>query len=165
MLKVVSVIIVFCCCTLAGFYFSYKLSRRQLFLKDFIAFLKTFETHIRYSSDDIFTLINISMTSASLLSIKEYILNNKGSFNDLWLGSMSQINKQTGLTAQDKALLEEFGASLGTTDGQGQINHIELYTTLFQKACDEAQQELKAKSKLYKMLGFFAGTAFALMVI
>lgn len=165
MIKGVSVIIVFCCFTLAGFYFSYKLSRRQLFLKDFIAFLKTFETHIRYSADDIFTLINMSMTSASLLPIKEYIVSNKGSFNDLWLTSMSLINKQTGLTTQDKALLEEFGAALGTTDGQGQINHIELYTTLFQKSLDEAQEELNAKSKLYKMLGFFAGTAFALMVI
>lgn len=165
MVKLCSLIVAFCCFTLVGFYFSYKLSQRKQFLCEFTLFLNTAETYIRYSGNDIISVIDMSMTSEMLKPIRSYIVSNKDNFVNLWCVSLSKIPKQTGLNSQDFKLLNDFGMQFGATDKEGQISHIELYKSLFDKALSDAEQNVKTKAKLYRMLGIFGGAAFVLMVI
>ena len=69
------------------------------------------------------------------------------------------------LKHEDKQLLCSFGEKLGITDVEGQLKHIELYKGLANAHLDDSKNEIKQKSRLYKTMGFFVGTAAALVII
>lgn len=146
---------------LVGIFFSSRLTARREFLTGFISFLSALETNIRYRSDDIITLIKFSCTSTlvDIFSSKSVV------FKEFWNYSINSIPKTNGLTSEDIKLLYDFGELLGTTDTEGQLNHIALYKELFQTELDKAVEDCKNKSKLYKILGFFSGAAVALILI
>jgi stage III sporulation protein AB len=54
---------------------------------------------------------------------------------------------------------------LGTTDTEGEINHIKLYRELIESNINNSEKELKQKSKLMKLLGLFAGLSLALLLL
>lgn len=83
----------------------------------------------------------------------------------LWNQKISEIPKQCALTDSDIQLLYEFGSALGKTDVEGQSKHIRLYVAEFENQLENAQQAIVKKSKLYKTMGFFVGSAAALMMI
>ncbi len=148
--------------TISGFYFSSKLSKRREFLISFKDFLSALETNIRYRADDIVTLI-ISSSSGTML---EFFSDNIfSSFIDYWNSFVEKIPKTYGLTNEDISLIKEFGKRLGTTDIEGQLNHIELYKNHFETQYKKSEDEYKTKSKLYKVLGFFIGAVIALILI
>ena len=86
-------------------------------------------------------------------------------FYEIWSGRVSVIPSKFGLKNSDRVLLLEFGEQLGKTDVDGQLKHLELYEELFKKQLTDAENEINKKSKLYKTMGFFVGTAAALMII
>ena len=86
-------------------------------------------------------------------------------FYDIWTDRVNTIPTKFGLKNSDRVLLLEFGEQLGKTDVDGQLKHLELYEALFKKQLTDAENEINKKSKLYKTMGFFVGTAAALMII
>ena len=86
-------------------------------------------------------------------------------FYRIWSERVNAIPAKFGLKKGDAALLLEFGEQLGKTDVDGQLKHLELYEALFKKQLTDAENEINKKSKLYKTMGFFVGTAAALMII
>jgi stage III sporulation protein AB len=148
--------------TLLGFLLSSKLNQRKNFLRAFQGFLSALETNIRYRGEDIITLIKISSSSDTL---DFFMDNNSGDFMDYWSSSISSIPKSYGLTLEDLNLLNDFGSLLGTTDIDGQINHIALYKTFFDTQLKKAENDYLTKGKLYKLLGFFAGAVVSLILI
>ena len=69
------------------------------------------------------------------------------------------------LSKSDISMLNDFGGQLGKTDTEGQLKHLELYEVSFSKQLSSALDAITKKSKLYKTMGFFAGSAIALMMI
>ena len=69
------------------------------------------------------------------------------------------------LTDNDESLLTDFFSKLGSTDTDGQLEHINIYKISFKTACDNSLEEYKTKSRLYKALGFFVGASIALMIL
>ena len=61
--------------------------------------------------------------------------------------------------------LTDFFSKLGSTDTDGQLEHINIYKISFKTACDNSLEEYKTKSRLYKALGFFVGASIALMIL
>lgn len=166
MIKYIGAVLFVVCTTLAGQLFSHKLYTRQMFLQEFVTFLNTLETHIRYNNYEIKQLVTKCATSHFFQPIVKVIENDSESpFISLWKEGVKALPRQNGLIKEDYYLILEFGDGLGTTDIEGQINHIDLYKSLFLKAVSNATAEVTSKSKLYKMLGFFAGTAVALLII
>lgn len=149
------------CCTLYGFYRAYGLRLRRGFLVDFIDFLTRLETNIRYFSDDIFKLIRLSAPS----SLSFVFEDKREPFCDYWKSCIKKIPKSYKLTKDDIQKLYEFGETLGTTDAQGQIEHIRVYKSVFEQSLKNARKDCDSKSRLYKTLGFFAGAVLALMII
>ncbi len=78
---------------------------------------------------------------------------------------MLTIPRAYALTKADTDLILQFGAQLGKTDIDGQLKHIKLYKDFFKKQLDEAEEAIAKKSKLYKTMGLFAGSAAALMMM
>lgn len=148
----------------AGWFCSKKLLMRKDFFKRIITFVSNLSTQLRYSTSDIFTLVSLAAETGGLdfFEIREEI---GTPFYDIWIERVRKIPSKIGLKNSDKALLLEFGEQLGKTDVDGQLKHLELYEALFKKQLTDAENEINKKSKLYKTMGFFVGTAAALMII
>lgn len=140
----------------AGRLYVRRLRLRRDFLTELLLFLTNLATAVRYRNEDIFSLIQ---TSGDLFQLQE---EPTASFCEVWHGAVVQLSSRWRINARDVELLEAFGTRLGTTDTQGQLTHIELYQSLFQKQLTQAKEELEQKAKLYQTLGLFAGIAAAL---
>ncbi|MCH5300048.1 MAG: stage III sporulation protein AB [Ruminococcus sp.] len=168
MVKILGCILFIISSSMAGFYFSERLKSRLNFLKEFISFLKSLQIQLRYCNGDILQILPLCSDSKTLEPfIKNLSDKNKeySSFAEIWKDSVIYISKSNCLTKSDINSMLEFGNILGTTDVAGQLNHIDLYIEIFNKAYENAREELKSKSKLYKTMGFFIGTTIALMIV
>lgn len=163
-LKIFGSVLVVAASFAIGCKLSHNLHRRRDFLKAFVTFISSLATSIRYSSADIFTLVN-SCTGDDNLSFLLLNENDLDSFDTAWKNRIDNIPKAISLTKSDRQLLYEFGSQLGKTDIEGQLKHLELYKITFAKQLSSAEDAITQKSKLYKTMGFFAGTAAALMMI
>lgn len=162
MLKYIGIILIVLCCFFAGYYFSLRLKLRRDFLVSFQDFLSTLETNIRYNSGEIIPLVK--SCSPDFIS-KIFARDNCSTFSSYWTDCIENIPKSYALKKDDYNLLYEFGRMLGTTDIEGQINHINLYKELIKSNLDNSDLELNQKSKLSKLLGLFAGLAVALLLL
>lgn len=149
------------CCTLCGFYYSYKLRSKLSFYNSLIDFLSRLSTNIRYFGDDVYKLISLS--APSLLS--EYFNQKKTPFVTYWNSAVQELTKVYGLSSEVSGNLTEFGKILGATDVDGQLKHIGIYNSLFTTERDNFQKDCKTKGRLYKTLGFFAGAVLALLIL
>lgn len=163
--KIIGVILLILAGFSAGCCFSGKLYSRKNFLKSFIVFLSNLSTQLRYNSSDVFTITSLSaqMSQLDFLDFSNVEFNQP--FNEHWKYRIQSLPKSLSLTKADIELLLEFGSELGRTDVDGQLMHIELYKTIFEKQLSESENAIGQKAKLYKIMGFFAGTATALMII
>ncbi len=146
--------------TSAGFYLSRRMKRRSEFLDCFVTFLGALSTNIRYTQDDICSLITLSVPKKLAGYFAE-----KSDFRELWDSFMQSVIKEKILCEDDCNLLRDFGSGLGTTDLDGQLSHIELYRSLFTATLNNSTEEYKQKSKLYKILGFSFGAAVGVMLL
>lgn len=147
-----------------GCMLSFKLFHRRDFLKSFLVFLSSLATNIRYDSSDIFTLVSRSADQSRLCCLAEN-QNSIQPFSIQWKKNIKLLPKSLSLDSTDYNLLYEFGQTLGKADVDGELAHIELYKTSFQRQLDNAEENIKTKSKLYKAMGFFIGAAVAIMII
>lgn len=156
-------LLVVCTGTMIGFVLSGRLYKRKDFLKSFTEFISLLATNLRYSGDDIFTLVNSCAENSSLDSLLFSECDRP--FDELWLERVKQLSSEIPLSKSDISMLNDFGGQLGKTDTEGQLKHLELYEVSFSKQLSSARDAITKKSKLYKTMGFFAGSAIALMMI
>lgn len=161
LIKLIGAFLLLVSSTIFGFFLSNRLKLRYDFLLAFTTFLTNLETNIRYTPDDIITLIKRSTPNY----LTDIFCSDSSVLTDYWTESISRIPKSYGLKSDDYSLLNEFGRILGTTDIDGQLNHIELYKSLFNNSLNNSLKEYKNKSKLYKLLGFFCGACLSIMLI
>ncbi len=165
MIKILGLVLLMLSSFLFGQLLASTLYKRKAFLQDFVSFLTTLQIRIRYSNCELKNLISQSMTQPMLKNNKDFIVNDGNQFNISWENSVEKIPKIYGLTKEDKKLLYEFGKGLGTTDVEGQIEHISLYITLFTNAFKNADENINKRSKLYRMSGLIIGAVTAIMMI
>ena len=161
-LRITGCILIVVSATMVGYLLSNKLKCRKVFIMSFSDFLCNLETNIRFSGEDIYSLIRKSAINSYLMMFRN---NEQLSIKEYWSDCLKKIPYSYGLTKEDFDLLCNFGSILGSTDVEGQVNHIELYKNLFSSQLKKAEEEYIAKSKLYKVLGFFVGASIALMII
>ncbi len=152
---------------LAGYFIgrqkSQKLYCRRNFLKNITVFLSSLQTSLRYDCSDIFTIVTESAKRQGLDCLE--CRSSGKSFAETWYEKISCLPNEYSALKSDKELLNKFGENLGATDVEGQLKHIELYKTQFEKQLSFAEEDIAKKAKLYKTLGLFAGTAVVLMII
>lgn len=161
MVKCFGLLFIVSACFLTGVYFSLRLKFRFEFLSSFRGFMSNLETNIRYDSRDIFELIKASAPDY----ISGIFGDERGELSSYWKNTIKNIPPRYSLKNEDLSLFTEFGRMLGTTDIEGQLNHISLYKELIETNIDNSKKELNSKSRLYKLLGLFAGIAAALLLI
>ena len=137
-----------------------RLIARRNFLRAFIRFLNTLSTALRYSGEDIFTLVTQSADFLEMNAAEP-----SKPFAAVWADAVKPLSRRYALHRQDTELLTAFGERLGTTDLEGQLSHLELYRTLFAKQETKAEDDIGKKSKLYKAMGLFVGVSAAIMLV
>ena len=157
-----SVLIIVSCFSI-GYLKAKNLYIRRDFLSSFIKYLSVLSTNIRYNSDDIFSIVNLSAKTEDL-NCFEMSKEDNVSFEEYWKNKITSLDIKDNLLLTDKTLLSEFGSQLGKKDIEGELQHIELYKRLFEKQLQDAENQIVKKSKLYKVMGFFVGTATALVI-
>lgn len=160
-MKYVGLILIIITCFGTGYYFSLRLKLRFVFLSAFKDFLSALETNLRYNSSDIFTLVKSSAPEA----VKDIFDKENSNFISYWSECINSIPKKYALKNDDYNIIYEFGKMLGTSDVEGEIKHIKLYEELIKNNLYNSESELKQKSKLYKLLGLFAGLTIALLML
>lgn len=164
-IKIIGSVLIVSACFLTGYSMARNLSVRRDFLKNLIVFLSSLSTNLRYNSSDIFTLVSLCARGDELSYFRfdDTLINQP--FETMWAEKVSSLPKSLSLKKSDKELLYEFGRELGKTDVDGQLKHIELYKTVFEKQLSSAEEDINKKSKLYKTMGFFVGVSAVLVMI
>lgn len=161
-LKIIGSVLIVLSTTIVGFSLAKGLELRKKFLISFLEFLYNLQVNIRYLSDDIFSLIRKSATNNHMNYFADEC---DGNFEDYWNLSINKIPLAYRLSEDEYSLLKDFGCGLGTTDVEGQIQHIELYKKLFETQIQKAEFSQKNKSRLYIVMGFFIGAITVLLII
>lgn len=153
-IKITGLICAFSFFALIGAYQSVKLKRRKESLNDILLFLNKLENVIRYKRGDIVSLI-FECADNVLVPLK-----NADSFEDY-----QNIIFSLPLKKEEKGLLSKFFYQIGLMDLEGELSSIKLYTEFFDEIYNKSKLDIENKSKLYRMLGIFAGLAFVIFFI
>lgn len=162
MIKLFGCALLIFACFFTGCLKSKKLYSRRDFLSNFLSFLSTLKTNIRYSGDDIFTLLEASADGCGTLWLSGFSLE-RSEPEAAWKRRVDALRDTEDKA--DRQLLLEFGSKLGKTDLEGQLSHIERYETLFGLRLENAGEEIAKKSKLYRAMGLFIGISAALLMM
>ncbi len=153
-IKTVGLVCAFMFFSLIGIYQSVKLKKRKDNLNEILLFLNRLGTTIRYRRGDIVSLISDCADNVlvPLKNAEEY-------------SQYQNIVMKLPLKKEEKGLLSKFFYQIGTMDLEGELSSINLYIEFFNEIYEKAKYDLENKSKLYRMLGIFAGLAFVVMFI
>lgn len=86
-------------------------------------------------------------------------------FPEAWDQSITVLQRGRKLPADAARIMREFGAGLGATDIQGQLNHMALYRTQGQEKRMVALETQRNKSRMYVVLGATMGLGLDLLLI
>lgn len=75
------------------------------------------------------------------------------------------INCDKTLSDEEKKLLYDAGAALGTTDIDGQLSSLEFYISQADKMAEEENERYKVKGKMYRSLGAVFGAMIGILII
>lgn len=166
MLKIFSGILFLITSTLFGFYKAENLRKRKLFWEDFVKFLALLKVKLRYVGSDITELVIDCSNFENMYFFKEeFSADNQNSPLMRWELASEKTKKEFNLKTESYNAIYNFGLNLGATDMIGQIEHIELYEVIANKELSEEEKNYNTNKKLYRMLGFFAGTVIAILII
>ncbi|MFU0833309.1 MAG: Stage III sporulation protein AB [Oscillospiraceae bacterium] len=164
MIKLLGALLLIMAGSLSGYKESHKLSVRVDSLELFLRFLSAAKTEIRYSAVPVVQVIKRHSAGFQFLEECANNCEQGGSFADAWRYTVIHYAKNDGFAANDIKLLLSFGEGFGASDTDGQIAHLQLYSELFATSLKSARDERNRKSKLYLMLGIFAGLSSALLL-
>ncbi|QNK41261.1 stage III sporulation protein AB [Caproicibacter fermentans] len=164
MLKLLGALLLIMAGTLWGFMESRKLSVRVESLESFLRFLSAAKTEVRYSAVPVVQVLKRHGTDFRFM--RECAKQSDGGkgFAAAWKSAVVCFAKYDGFTARDREMLLSFGEDFGASDTDGQISHLELFSGLFGANLKSAREDRNRKSKLYLMLGIFAGLSSALLL-
>ena len=80
-------------------------------------------------------------------------------------GALEKVSASLFPEQKDFQLCRGFLTGLGTSDIEGQIEHITLYSALLEENLREARTEREQKGRLYLALGLFGGITICLILL
>lgn len=142
---------------------SHKLGLRVEKLEAFQHFLSAAKSEIRYSALPVEEILRKHSEGIEFFSLIPKKTSGE-SWAESWDRAVRAGAAREGFSPKDFKLLTGFGEEFGSSDTAGQIAHFNLYESLVSSALEEAKGERNRKSKLYRMLGIFGGTAAAILL-
>jgi stage III sporulation protein AB len=158
--------------SLAGYAVADNYSRRPKELRDLLTALQMLETEIMYGAvplpDALYHIAQFSKGSVRDLfaGVRATLLSGQGrTAGEAWQISLETIFPASSLSDTDQAILAGFGGSLGISDREDQVKHINLAREQLKREEAIATEESLRCVRLWKSLGLLAGLAVCLAVI
>ena len=155
-MKTAMAILILVCGISTGLCESVKLHRRVRALSVFLDAVSSIKQAAGYTLGDIASLITLCNENAFLMLVDAKL--------DLPMAWKLACERYFADSA-DKALALEFMRNFGKTDISGLVSYLVLFESKTERQLRKAEESMQQKSKLYIVLGFFSGTAAALLLI
>ncbi len=158
-MRLAAAALILLCCALEGMRRSFSLKKRVDFLGEIVSMLTDFAIEIRFRAPTLDELLRTQ--TGSFAKLVEAELENGFDVRAAWektCDAFSQKNEET-------ALLRELGKSFGTSDSEGQLRLLELYTKRFSRLRDSVEAEYSRKGKALVRVGMLCGAAGAVLVL
>lgn len=149
-IRIIGCIFVIICTTYTGFQMSRNLKNR---LKDIIWYCSAIEMisqKINYTGQEIHKIVTVLPCSDNYYSV--------------YLPFLVRL-KKSNLKKQDEELINEFFSELGMGDSEGQNKRCIFYKNELLVRRQFLEKEVAQKSRIYNMLGFFAGLSLSVILI
>lgn len=159
-------------CTAMGLSAGHELERRIRDLRELLKLLELLEGEIGYANE----ALNEAFRHAARRMKKPFagfLENMAGHMDELRGDTLRDIFAQhvredlshTALSAEDREGLVCFGEQLGNLDVRMQLAAIALYKEQLSQSCEQARENWKKDSKLYRCLGLMGGLFLAVMFL
>lgn len=172
LLKLISILIVLSCATLAGYIKSKSFSIRPQQLRELQILLELMMNDLIYMSillpDLLISTGNKSNSQVSIFFTRAgEMLKNQNVLraSKAWEKSVNENIKYTCLDEEDKMILINFGLNIGNSDLDGQVRNIKAVLQQL-KMQEHKAEEIRIKNEpLYKKIGVLAGLAAVILLI
>lgn len=135
-------------------------------LRDLVLILQLLETEICYMSNILRDALlncsrakNDSKASIFFKSAAEFLANREMTSAEAWDKSVRDNLKCTSLKDEDTEILLGLGATLGTSDYEGQLKNIRFIIKQLEVQISKADADCIKYQDMYRKLGFLSGIA------
>jgi len=172
MIKILAAFTVIVCSGAIGLIIAKQYSLRPIQLRNFQFSLQMLATDISYAAIPLpEALLSLSKKTdkriADVFKLAGEMLNSRVGYtaDEAWEYALSQIIPKTALKSADQEILINLGKSLGLSDREDQIKHIQLAITQLEQQISIAQSEKDKNEKVWKYLGFCTGLMLVIFII
>ncbi|MGN0679156.1 MAG: stage III sporulation protein AB [Oscillospiraceae bacterium] len=158
-MRIAAAVLILLCCAFEGARRSFSLKRRLEFLDEIVCMLTDFAIEIRFRVPMLDELIRKQSGIFAGAVITE--MESGCDVREAWERACSTLSPKL----EETALLRELGTSFGTSDSEGQLQLLELYTERFSKLRESAEAEYSRKGKALVRVGVLCGAAGAVLVL
>lgn len=150
----------------AGIACSEKLKNRIAVCLEIEMMLRDAETIIRCTGYDVYGIVSALKAKSSRKTCFLYELSDRYTENkDFRSEWQDAVENDRNISADEKAVLIDFGLQLGTTDIEGQLSNIGFLIHRIHSVYEERTAEYAGKGKLYRSIGMLAGAALGIIII
>ena len=153
---------------LSGIYAGSVKKRQREFMRQYIVFLTRAETMISYSNSSIIYILDNSEAPnlmKELLKSMRLRLAENMSLSEAWAELIDEACEKKLIVKKDKELMKLFAEDFGTSGANEEEGKLRLKISLAQERLSELNSETAESTKLYRVIGAFAGALTAVMII
>ena len=148
------ILLIFCGCVI-GLHLSQRLMRRKEILMGFDVMFHRASIKIGYNAGDLCEVFSDNFA--------DHVFSPDVPFVTQWerfVKSYAYI-----LTKEDVAMMLEFTKELGTADCDAQLRHITMYSRLIREQIGDAQEDIRTKTKMMRIIPAAVGIIIALLLL
>lgn len=164
MFRIMICIVLIVCTTLLGNWFALRLRHRSDYLRKMLIAIKRMKTLICFGGYEIERVITDAFSGVDEYSVFSETATQK-ELSVWWSEQIDKIDKNSGLSIEDRSVMKRFSDGLGVSDIEGQISNCELYSGLIEERLRLSEEDELKKSRLYRVLGFSLGAILALLFL
>lgn len=155
MIKLFLCILILFCGAVIGLHFSQRLTRRKDILTEFDVLFHRAMIGIEYNAGDLCEVFSDNFA--------EFEFEHTIPFQVQWTRFIDSFSY--ALSKDDTRMLLSFTNELGAADCESQKQHISLYSELLREHIAKAQEDIRTKAKMYRIIPLSVGMVISLMVI
>lgn len=144
-----------------------SLKRRTESLKSFERLLVLLESEINYANNPLEVAFSNISQSVTLGGFLPFILSNLNAdgIKSSWQKGIKKFKKELALSDGDTKILLSFASQLGSTDRDNQRKNIQYTIKLLEPFIQDAEENYRTLSKLYRNISFYAGIGTIILLI
>ncbi|GAA0458022.1 stage III sporulation protein SpoIIIAB [Alkalibacillus silvisoli] len=170
-MKWVGAIMILFTCTWVGIDIAKNYAKRPKEIRELLQALQIMEAEIVYAQEPIHRVLSYVSKQLSppvtyiFYDLAEQLMLGDTTLQVLWEQIITNQWRNTAMKSKEKEILMQFGQSLGLHNVEQQQKQIQLAKVHLQHELEDAQEEEKRFSGMFRTLGFLSGLLFVLIFI